>query len=160
MPQLSLHTPLGALTVSQEEEALVALDWGWGCDQEETALLRHARAQLHAYFDGDLRVFDLPLAPAGSAFRLKVWNALRSIPFGETRIYAEIALEVGGCARAVGQANRSNPLPILIPCHRVVGTTGLGGYSGGDGVETKTWLLTLERGTQAAPGSRARLEVR
>lgn len=146
MPQLSLHTPLGALTVSQEEEGLVALDWGWGCDQQETTLLRHARAQLHAYFDGDLQEFDLPLAPVGSAFRLKVWNALRSIPFGETRAYAEIALEVGGCARAVGQANRSNPLPILIPCHRVVSRNGIGGFTGEGGVDTKRFLLDHEKG--------------
>jgi methylated-DNA-[protein]-cysteine S-methyltransferase len=146
VPQLSLHSPLGALTVSQEDEGLVALDWGWGCDQEETALLRRAREQLHAYFDGELQAFDLPLAPAGSVFRLKVWDALRRIPFGTTRTYTEIAREIGGCARAIGQANRNNPLPILIPCHRVVAKGGIGGFTGEGGTDTKRFLLDHEKG--------------
>ncbi|HTR15714.1 MAG TPA: methylated-DNA--[protein]-cysteine S-methyltransferase [Acetobacteraceae bacterium] len=144
MPQLSLHTPLGALTVSEEDGAIVALDWGWGRDQTETPLLLCARDQLQAYFDGELTAFDLPLAPFGTPYRQRVWQALRAIPFGQTRTYAEIAAAVGGGARAVGQANRCNPIPILIPCHRVVGVTGLGGYSGGDGVESKRYLLDLE----------------
>ncbi len=145
MPQLSLHSPLGALTLSQEEEGLVALDWGWGCSQQETALLRLARTQLHAYFDHELDAFDLPLAPSGTDFRLKVWDALQRIPFGVTRTYADIASEVGGCARAVGQANRYNPLPILIPCHRVVARTGIGGFTGEGGIDTKLFLLDHER---------------
>ena len=144
MPQLSLHSPLGALTISQEDEALVALDWGWGCDQNETRLLRRARAQLHAYFDRELDAFDLPIAPFGSVFRLKVWTALRQIPFGATRTYTDIANEVGGCARAIGQANRYNPLPILIPCHRVVARSGIGGFTGEGGTDTKRFLLDHE----------------
>lgn len=144
MPQLSLHSPLGALTVSQEDDGLVALDWGWACSQHETSLLRQARAQLNAYFDRDLDHFDLPLFPSGSVFRLKVWAALRRIPFGATRTYADIASEIGGCARAVGQANRSNPLPILIPCHRVVARNGIGGFTGEGGIDTKRFLLNHE----------------
>lgn len=144
MPQLSLHSPLGALTVSQEEEGLVAVDWGWSCSQQETELLRQARAQLHAYFDRELEAFDLPLAPTGTAFRLRVWEALRRIPFGVTRTYGEVANDVGGCARAVGQANRNNPLPILIPCHRVVAKTGLGGFTASGGTDTKRFLLDHE----------------
>lgn len=145
MPQLSLHSPLGALTVSQEDAGLVALDWGWGCTQEDTALLRQARAQLHAYFDGDLDRFDLPLAPSGTEFRMKVWQALLRIPHGTTRTYSEIAHEVGGCARAIGQANRHNPLPILIPCHRVVARNGIGGFTGEGGTDTKRFLLEHEK---------------
>jgi methylated-DNA-[protein]-cysteine S-methyltransferase len=144
VPQLSLHTPLGALTVSEEDGAIVALDWGWGRDQTETPLLLRARDQLQAYFDGELAAFDLPLAPFGTPYRQRVWQALQTIPFGQTRTYAEIAALVGGGPRAIGQANRCNPIPILIPCHRVVGVVGLGGYSGGDGLETKRYLLDLE----------------
>ena len=145
LPQLSLHSPLGPLTVSQEEDGLVALDWGWGCMQQETELLCRARAQLHAYFDGSLTAFDLPLAPLGTIFRLKVWDALRAIPFGATRTYGEIACAVGGGPRAVGQANRNNPLPILIPCHRVVARDGIGGFTAEGGMHSKRFLLDHER---------------
>jgi methylated-DNA-[protein]-cysteine S-methyltransferase len=148
MPQLSLHTPLGDITLSEEDGALVALDWGWGRDQAETALLRRAAAQMQAYFDGDLKQFDLVLVPAGSAYRQRVWAALTRIPFGQVRTYGEIAAEAGGSARSVGGANGANPIPIIIPCHRVVGSGGIGGYSGGDGIDTKRYLLGLER----APG--------
>ena len=144
VPQLSLHSPVGALTIAQEDEALVALDWGWGCAQQETTLLRRAREQLHAYFDRRLETFDLPLAPTGTAFRLKVWSMLRQIPFGGTRTYGSIADEVGGCARAIGQANSYNPLPILIPCHRVVARHGIGGFTGHLGIATKRFLLDHE----------------
>ena len=157
MPQLSLHTPLGALTLSEEDGAIVSLDWGFGRDQAATPLLQRARDQLQAYFDGALTQFDLPLAPAGSAYRQRIWQALRAIPYGQTASYATIAINAGGSARSVGGANAANPIPILIPCHRVVGTSGAGGYSGGDGIETKMWLLTLEQG--ARPDG-TRLEVR
>ena len=148
MPQLSLHSPLGDLTVSEEDGAIVAVDWGWGRDQANTPLLAEARKQLHAYFDGRLSRFDLPLAPAGSPYRRRVWEALCDIPPGQTRTYAEIARVAGGAARSVGQANGANPIPVLIPCHRVVSAGGIGGYSGGDGIVTKRFLLQLE--TRAA----------
>lgn len=144
MPQLSLHTPIGDVTVSEEDGALVALDWGWGRDQEATPLLCRARDQLQAYFDADLTEFDLPLAPAGSPYRQRVWQALSAIPFGATRTYLEIAAIAGGSARSVGQANGCNPIPLIIPCHRVVATTHVGGYSGGEGLPTKRWLLAHE----------------
>jgi methylated-DNA-[protein]-cysteine S-methyltransferase len=103
MAQLSLHTPLGDLTVSEEDGAIVALDWGRGRDQADTPLLRRARDQLQDYFDGTRTVFDLPLAPHGTAFRRKVWDALLRIPAGETRSYVDIAREVGCRApRAIG----------------------------------------------------------
>jgi methylated-DNA-[protein]-cysteine S-methyltransferase len=146
MPQLSLHSPLGDLTLSEQDGAIVALDWGWGRDQTETELLVRGRAQLHAYFDGSGQAFDLPLAPAGSEYRQRIWAALTRIPFGQTRSYADIARAAGGSPRAVGGANGANPIPIIIPCHRVVSTTGLGGYSGGDGLATKRYLLALELG--------------
>jgi methylated-DNA-[protein]-cysteine S-methyltransferase len=144
LPQLSLHTPVGDITVSEEDGRIVALDWGWGRDQTETPVLLEARRQLHAYFDGELRQFDLPLAPAGTAYRQRVWAALCRIPHGETRSYLDIARMAGGSARSVGTANATNPIPILIPCHRVVAAAGLGGYSGGDGLDTKRFLLSLE----------------
>lgn len=152
MPQLSFHTPLGDLTVSEEDGAIVALDWGRGRDQAETPLLKHARDQLQDYFDRKLTAFDLPLAPHGTAFQRKVWDALLTIPAGQTRTYAEIARQVAcRAARAIGQANGANPIPILIPCHRVVAADGsLGGYSGGEGEATKRYLLDLERD---APGA-------
>ncbi len=146
MPQLSLHSPFGELTLSEEDGAIVALDWGRGRDQEATPLLRRACAQLQDYFDGLRDAFDLPLNPAGTPFRLRVWEAMRAIPPGETRSYAELARALGSAPRAVGQACGANPIPILIPCHRVVAADGsLGGYSGGEGLATKRFLLELER---------------
>lgn len=145
MPQLSLHTPLGELTLSEDEGAIVALDWGRGSEQEATPLLREARDQLHDYFDGKRTRFQLPLAPHGTPYQRRVWAALSRIPAGETRSYADIAREVASVPRAVGQANGANPIPILIPCHRVVAASGaLGGYSGLDGPDTKRFLLEHE----------------
>ncbi|OJY65628.1 MAG: cysteine methyltransferase [Rhodospirillales bacterium 70-18] len=157
MPQLSLHTPVGDLTVSEEDGAIVAIDWGWGRDQTETPLLRRARDQLHAYFDRTRTSFDLPLAPAGTAYRQRVWAALCRIPHGQTRSYLDIAREAGGSPRSVGGANGANPIPIVIPCHRVLATTGIGGYSGSGGLDTKRFLLSLEADALAlAPRDAAR----
>jgi methylated-DNA-[protein]-cysteine S-methyltransferase len=154
VPQLSLHSPVGDITVSQEDGCIVAIDWGWGRDQTETPLLIRARDQLHAYFDGDRLDFDLPLAPHGTPYRQRVWAALRAIPPGSTRTYIDIARIAGGSPRSVGGANGANPIPIVIPCHRVVATTGIGGYSGGDGLPTKHFLLSLEaRAIQAQAGA-------
>ena len=156
MPQLSFHTPLGALTLSEEEGAIVSLDWGFARDQLSTPLLLRGRAQMQAYFDGELTEFDLPLAPPGTAYRQRVWRALRAIPYGQTAGYGELARRIGGSARSIGGANAANPLPILIPCHRVVASVGLGGYSGGDGTPTKTWLLSLEQARGFCSGEDAR----
>jgi methylated-DNA-[protein]-cysteine S-methyltransferase len=144
MPQLSLHTPLGSLTLSEEAGAIVALDWGWGRDQTQTPLLVHARDQLHAYFDGALQNFNLPLAPAGTPYRRRMWDALVAIPWGQTRTYLQLAEAAGGSPRAVGGAMGANPIPIIIPCHRVLAARGIGGYSGGEGLPTKRFLLALE----------------
>ena len=145
MPQLSLHTPLGEVTISEDGDAIVALDWGRGRDQEATPLLRQARDQLQEYFDGKRMSFGLPLAPEGSEFQKRVWAALCAIPPGETRSYADIARTIGSAPRAVGGANGANPIPLFIPCHRVIAADGtLGGYSGGDGPATKRYLLDHE----------------
>jgi methylated-DNA-[protein]-cysteine S-methyltransferase len=143
VPQLSLHTPAGDLTISEEAGQIVALDWGWGRDQVPTPLLIQAREELFAYFDGARTTFGLPLAPTGTRFQRRVWQAMRHIPFGQTRTYAQIAIEIASVPR-VGQASAVNPIPIFIRCHRVLATNGIGGYSGGDGLLTKRLLLDLE----------------
>ena len=148
--QLSLHSPVGDLTISADGGAIVAIDWGWVTEQTETPLLVEARRQLHDYFDGKRSDFALALAPAGTDYQRRVWQALCAIPPGSTRTYADIARAVGGSPRAVGGANGRNPIPIVIPCHRVVATGGIGGYSGGDGLPTKRFLLALERAEDAA----------
>jgi methylated-DNA-[protein]-cysteine S-methyltransferase len=145
MPQLSLHTPLGEVTISEDGGAIVALDWGRGRDQEATPLLRDACDQLQDYFDGKRMSFNLPLAPEGSDVQKRVWVTLCAIPPGETRSYADIARTIGSAPRAVGGANGANPIPLIIPCHRVIAADGsLGGYSGGDGPATKRYLLDHE----------------
>lgn len=113
-------------------------------DPQRTAELRR---QLAEYFAGERREFDLELAPEGTPFERSVWEALRTIPFGETRSYGEIAAAIGhpGAARAVGRANGANPIPIVVPCHRVIGSNGsLTGFGGG--LENKSRLLELEGG--------------
>ena len=154
MPQLSLHTAIGDLSIAEEDGAIVSVDWGFGRDQTVTPLLARARDQLFAYLDGHLTRFDLPLNPAGTPYRRRVWAALCDIPYGATRSYADIARQAGGSPRSVGQANGSNPIPIIIPCHRVLATTGIGGYSGGEGLPTKRALLALEaRATPLFPSA-------
>jgi len=147
MPHLSLPSPLGVLTLFEEEGALVALEWGRASEpiSAATPLLRAARRQLDAYFDGALQAFDLPLRAAGTAFQLRVWDRLRDIPYGSTETYGALARDLGTSPRALAGACGANPLPVVVPCHRVVGAGGaLGGYSGGEGVETKKALLRLE----------------
>jgi methylated-DNA-[protein]-cysteine S-methyltransferase len=144
MAQISLHSPVGDITVFEEDGAIVSLDWGWVPEQIPSAVLTLARDQLEAYFDGKLTRFYLPCAPVGTRYRKAVWQALCDIPYGETRSYQDIALKAGGSARSVGQANGRNPIPLIIPCHRVIAATHIGGYSGGDGAATKRWLLALE----------------
>jgi methylated-DNA-[protein]-cysteine S-methyltransferase len=108
-----------------------------------------AARQLAAYFAGDLTVFDLPLAPAGTPFQRRVWSALRTIPYGKTWSYGELARRIGSASRAVGLANGKNPIALIIPCHRVIGSDGsLTGYGGG--LDRKRYLLDLE-GDAAAP---------
>ena len=117
----------------------------------ETALLQEAGRQLQSYLAGRLRAFDLPLAPAGTEFRQRVWGKLQAIPYGQTRSYQDIALGLGNAraCRAVGQAAHDNPIPIFIPCHRLIGTDGsLTGYAGG--LAIKAFLLRLEKQAKAS----------
>ena len=153
MPQYICPSPIGSLSLVEENGALVAVRWNFDLSRDavplalpSTPLLRQAAAELAAYFAGALREFTVPLAPKGTPFQQKVWAALREIPYGETRSYKEIAAMVGNekACRAVGMANNRNPLPIFIPCHRVVGADGkLVGYAGG--LDVKTFLLNLEK---------------
>ena len=144
------YTPVGPLVLAARPDgALTHLqfahrfrpsdDW-----QENAVPFDDARRQLDEYFAGNRRRFDLPLAPRGTAFQRRVWQALLSIPYGGTITYGELARRVGNlrAARAVGRANGANPIAIIVPCHRVVATGGIGGYGGG--LDIKRKLLTLE----------------
>lgn len=149
MPQLSMHSPIGDLSLAEEDGKIVSLDWGWGSEQSSTPVLAEARRQIDAYFDGELRDFSLPLAPVGTDFQKSLWMALGDIPYAQTITYGELAAKIHTSPRAAGVACGANPIPLIIPCHRVVGAAGqLGGYSGDGGVETKAALLRLE----GAPG--------
>lgn len=140
----SIDSPLGRLSVAECDGAVSALHWTGPQVAPETPVLREAVAQLEAYFAGRLRDFDLPLAPAGSAFQQQVFAAMSAIPYGTTRTYGDLAKDLDGFAQAVGQACGANPIPVIIPCHRVLAAGGLGGYSGDGGLETKIALLKLE----------------
>jgi methylated-DNA-[protein]-cysteine S-methyltransferase len=144
MQRLSVASPIGPLTIIAENEALVAVEWRDRKAHDESALLREAARQLAAYFAGTLKRFDLLLAPPGEPFEQQVWKLMAAIPYGQTRRYGELAQPLGAEAQAIGEACGRNPLPIFIPCHRVVAHNGLGGYSGGKGIETKRRLLVLE----------------
>ncbi|AXS39142.1 methylated-DNA--[protein]-cysteine S-methyltransferase [Breoghania sp. L-A4] len=146
MPVATLDTPVGRLAVSARDDAIVALDWSGEDEGARTPLLVEALGQLKAYFSGTLKAFDLPLAPRGAAFHQQVFAAMSAIPYGQTRTYGEIAAALGTCGQPVGQACGANPIPVIIPCHRVLSAQGLGGYSGAGGLETKIALLKLEGG--------------
>jgi methylated-DNA-[protein]-cysteine S-methyltransferase len=133
------------MTISEEDGAIVSLDWGWGRDQQPNRLLSDAASQLNEYLDGVRTDFRLPLRASGSPYRRRVWNAIMDVSFGRTSTYGQLAAVAGGVARSIGQACRDNPIPIFIPCHRIVGATALGGYLGGEGVEVKEFLLDHER---------------
>ncbi len=136
-----MHSPIGDLTITCEDGALVALDWGWARDQAPDDLLTRAKAQLEAYFDGKTHAFDLPLCPAGTEYQRRVWHLMEEIPYGGTRSYGAMAKDLDSSARAVGMACGANPIPVIIPCHRVLAANGMGGYSGDGGLETHDALL-------------------
>lgn len=145
MNYFSVHSPLGDLTLFEDDDKLISLDWGRVEEGCESPLMLEAARQLEEYFDGDRESFDLPLSPHGTTFQKKVWDAMKATPYGQAATYGQIAQALQSSPRAVGMACGRNPLPILIPCHRVVGSNGsLGGYSGLDGVATKRILLSLE----------------
>ena len=146
MPQTIVDTQFGRLAITQDGDAITRLTWGDVDHISTTALLSEAIQQLTAYDAGELTAFDLPLAVTGHALQRAVCAAMSAIPHGETRTYGDIAKEVSASAQAVGQACGGNPIPVIIPCHRVMGSGGkLVGFSGAGGVETKVALLRHER---------------
>ncbi len=146
MAQIHVDTRFGPLCITEDDGAICRVTWGHAEAPAETALLRRAADQLRAYDAGELEQFDLPLAVRGNALVQAVCSEMSAIPFGETRTYGQIAETVGASAQAVGQACGRNPIPVIIPCHRVMGAKGkLTGFSGGSGVETKVALLRHER---------------
>jgi len=149
-----MESPVGRLLLAGEEDSLQLIGFSQGkmAMEPKPEWIESARTfhetirQLRAYFARELREFELPLAPQGTPFQLSVWNRLREIPYGETISYGELAKRVGNAkaSRAVGMANGRNPLPIVVPCHRVIGSSGkLTGFGGG--LPTKELLLNLER---------------
>ena len=144
------ESKIGPLTILCDDEALLRIDFGTveheNAVRERSELIERTEGQLEEYMAGTRTEFDLPLNPEGTEFQKKVWNALLLIPYGETKSYKDIAVLIDnpkGC-RAVGMANNHNPIPIIIPCHRVIGANGsLIGYGGG--VDIKVKLLELER---------------
>ena len=149
-----IESPVGILMLAGDSEGLADIRFMEGRHPatppeaswiEDDKPFREAVAQLRAYFDGKLREFNMPLAPKGTQFQLQVWSALREIPYGKTISYAELARRIDKpkAVRAVGAANGRNPLAIVIPCHRVIGSDGsLTGYGGG--MRNKQLLLALE----------------
>ena len=146
MNYISIHSPVGDITLFEDADAIVSLDGGWATSQKNapTPLLTEASRQVDAYFAGALISFDLPLAPPGSPFQKDICQKIQKIPYGETRTYGDIAKQLDTSPRPVGNACSRNPIPIIIPCHRVRGNTTLGGYSGPGGIEMKQHLLRLE----------------
>ncbi len=156
-----IPSPVGPLLLAADQAGLRLIEFDsprhpigrgsdWQCADDD-AILRETRAQLDDYFAGARHTFDLPLAPHGTEFQRDVWQALRAIPYGETISYAQLALRIGKptAMRAVGAANGRNPLPIVVPCHRVIGADGtLTGFGGG--LPTKHFLLTLEGAIETA----------
>jgi methylated-DNA-[protein]-cysteine S-methyltransferase len=147
----TIASPIGELLLTSDGESVTRLHmrkngaWRTGGWKRDDAALSEARAQLQAYFAGELRGFELPLAAEGTPFQQRVWRALCDIPYGETISYGELARRIGqpAAARAVGLANGQNPIAIVVPCHRVIGANGsLTGYGGG--LERKRWLLAHE----------------
>lgn len=139
-----MHSPVGDITIAIDGGSVVSLDWGWARDQAVDDLLLKAKTQLDDYFDGGSRAFDLPLQPAGTEFQRRVWSLMQEIPYGGTMTYGEMSDRLNSSARAVGMACGANPIPLIIPCHRVLAANGMGGYSGDGGVETKVALLRRE----------------
>ncbi len=142
MPEMTVPSPFGPLTLVEDEGRIVSLRWG-GAAHDASPLLAEAARQLAEYFAGTRRDFDLPVAFL-PGLQGEVMRAMCAIPFGETRTYGDLARALGVPAQAIGQACGANPVPVIVPCHRVLGAAGLGGYSAPGGVETKVALLRHE----------------
>ena len=139
------QSPLGLMIIIADDEALLSLEFGYTEERQQNATLDRVRKELDEYWAGSRSVFSVPLNAVGTPFQQKVWQALLTIPYGQTRSYGQIAAQIGNpkASRAVGMANNRNPISIIIPCHRVIGSDGsLVGYGGG--LEKKAWLLDFE----------------
>ena len=148
---LFIESPVGSLVLHEIAGALAAIEWRRADSPPETGttrrpspLLAAAAQQLDEYFAGRRRSFELPLAPKGSPFQKRVWAEMCRIPYGATARYGDLAETLGTAAQPIGQACGANPIPIVIPCHRVVAAGGLGGFSGGAGLTSKRFLLRHE----------------
>jgi len=144
---VTFDSPTGRLRISEAEGAIVGVEWTGSpvSDRDASPLLREAARQMEEYFTRRRRMFDLPLRAEGSRLQRAVWDYMRAIPYGETRTYGEAATALHSVARAVGTACGRNPIPVIVPCHRIVGAGGrMTGFSGGEGVATKRMLLALE----------------
>ncbi|WP_170473739.1 methylated-DNA--[protein]-cysteine S-methyltransferase [Ruegeria arenilitoris] len=144
MAMIAVNTQFGRLGVEEKDGVVTRLIWGGVEEGEATPLLQEAAAQLRAYDMGRLHRFDLPMKVSGSKFQQRVCEVMSNIPFGETLTYGDIARELDQPAQPVGQACGANPIPVIIPCHRVLAANGLGGFSGQGGIETKVALLRHE----------------
>ncbi len=140
----SLDTSVGPLTVTVDNGAVIQLDWRATSVPDSDPVLTCALQELADYFHGTRTAFTVPLRPKSTPFQAEFYAALCAIPFGQTRTYGQLAADLGVSAQAIGQACGANPIPVLIPCHRVLASCGLGGYSGAGGVEAKVALLRLE----------------
>lgn len=146
MPVAEVDTWLGRLSIRETDGAITQIHWNGSESQDKTPLLQEACNQLEAYMKGKLKVFDLPLAPRGGDLHQAVFKAMLAIPYGETRTYGDLARELDTYGQPIGQACGANPIPIIIPCHRILSANGLGGYSGEGGLDTKIALLKMEGG--------------
>lgn len=144
MKTCTVPTQFGDLILSEQDGYITKLGWGTAPQEDHTDMLAEGARQLRAYDAGALEQFDLPLRIEGSDFQRAVCDAMSAIPFGETCTYGDIAKQLGVPAQAVGGACGGNPIPVIIPCHRVMGAKGLTGFSGAGGVETKVALLRHE----------------
>ena len=143
--KISYNSPIGNLVITAEDDAIVSLDWEKNTYISNNKVLIESVKQLDEYFKGKRKDFDLPISASGTEFSCKVWKEMMKISYGKVLTYGDIARKLKSHPRAVGMACGKNPIPIFIPCHRVVGQTGaLTGYSGGNGVKTKEALLRLE----------------
>lgn len=151
-----IESPVGLLKIAASDRSITGI-WlnarGRVSTGRATGVLAELEAQLAAYFRGTLKTFDLALEPSGTAFQREVWSTLQTIPYGATCSYRDVARKIGRpeAVRAVGAANGQNPIPIVIPCHRVIGANGsLTGFGGG--IEMKRWLLAHENGQRGMEG--------
>lgn len=147
MYQYSYDTVIGKIYIAEKDNCICNVSFGTlNYKEKETYLIKKTYSQLKEYFAGNRKIFDIPISANGTEFQIKVWKELQKIPYGKIRTYKEIAENIGNknASRAVGMANNKNPIAIIIPCHRVIGSNGdLTGYAGG--IKLKQYLLNLEK---------------